>query len=139
MPLSGPGLGAVERRPKRSNGQLGDHGALVLDGPANVRGRAALRRRGEAGGTEGLLGRRRAGERLLGVGRRERGPGDAGDADTGAGDGTVVGKPQDRADAGRGEVTDPPLELRVAAPDVSAAAWDADLEQDFRGLDRGGE
>ena len=81
--------GALGGRAEGPDGHLGGHRPLVFDGPADVADRAALRPGGRAGRAEELLRRGVAARIGLGVGRRERGLGDARDADAGARDRAV--------------------------------------------------
>src|SRR4051794_24008406 len=118
-------------------GQLRGHRPLVFDRSPNVADGAGLRSGGSAGGPEQVVRRGIADQDRLGVGRRERGIGDSGQADPRTPDVTGIVQPDHRGDTDRGEVADLALELLVRARRVARSPDHADLGQDLGRFDRG--
>ena len=95
------------------SGQLGDHRPLVFDRTADVAAGPALRAGGRAGLAEEVVAGALPDEDGLGVGRRERGLGDAGDADAGALDAAVGAEADHR----------PPTPAVAKSPTLRSSFW----------------
>src|SRR6188508_1956444 len=129
--------GAFSGAAESPESQLRGHRPLVFDRTAHIAERATLRAGGRTRRAEQVIGRGVANQDGFGIGRRERGFGDAGEADPGSLDVAGIVQPNHGGDTDGREVADLALELLVRPGRCARPMNHAYLGQDLGRLDGG--